>query len=282
MEWAIWQTNLIRKLDPSAKIFIQTGDTRYFLRPGPQTIHEERKAITYMPEWMIMEALMQANVDFDGIAIESHHGTKDPGDWHQLEERIKNLTSYGREVFVWEIWYPSDYDPNVYFDWKSSVELTQHTPFQWPHSSETYTREWQRNQIESIMRMLVENPHVTGVSWFVLVDGYHDWGNASSGLIDSSLVPKPSYNALRSYWWSLFTQGRTSTDARGEAIFQGMAGEYDLTINSEDHEGRTLSIRVREVGPKEWTFDVCIKENSPIHIVGAFPILIFLRCRAFY
>jgi hypothetical protein len=274
MEWAVWQTSLIRRLDPSARIFIQTGDMRYFLRPGPAVIHEDGNEITYMPEWMILEALIQADVDFDGIAIESHHGTKDPGDWHQLEERIGNLTSYGREVFVWEIWYPSEYDPELYFDWRSSMELPQNPPYSWPYSPETYTVEWQRDQVVNTMRMLVENPGVTGVSWFVLVDGHHDWGNASSGLLDSDFIAKPSYDGLSNCWWSLFEGGRILTDADGEASFYGMAGEYRLTIKVGEYESHD-TIHLGEGRPS--TLDIIIAEDPYLCLSAALVPLAFLR-----
>jgi len=43
---------------------------------------------------------------------------------------VKNLTSYGKEVFVSEIWFPSHYDPEVYFDWGCESRLLQRPPVQ--------------------------------------------------------------------------------------------------------------------------------------------------------
>jgi|GEM_PF-5869864 len=245
LDWARWETSLIRRLDPEAEIMIQTGDMRYFMREMPRetwTCH----GVTHLPEWMIVEALIDGGVDFDGVAIESHHGTKDQGDWHLLKERVENLTAYGKDVFVWEIWYPSAYDPNVYFDWRPSEELPQQPPYLWPHPAETYTVEWQRNQTLNAMKMLMENPRVIGLSWFVFIDGHFDWGNTSSGLVDKNLTPKPSYLSLRDYRRSLFTHGKTTADARGEATFQGMPGAYTISVGAEGHLSNTTRIRVKD------------------------------------
>jgi len=245
LEWARWETSIIRRSDPGAEIMIQTGDMRYFMREMPRETWTFN-GVTHLPEWMILEALIDGGVDFDGVAVESHHGTKDPGDWHLLKERIENLTAYGKDVFVWEIWYPSAYDPNVYFDWRPSEELPQQPPYRWPHSADTYTVEWQRDQTLNTMKMLVENPRVIGVSWFVFIDGHLDWGNASSGLVDKNLAPKPSYLSLRDHWRSLFTRGKTAADPRGEATFQGMPGAYTISVDAEGHVANTTRIRVQD------------------------------------
>jgi len=57
---------------------------RYFLRPGPVNLTVDGHRVTLMPEWMIMGKMIDAGVDFDGLAIQCHHGTKDPGDWGEF------------------------------------------------------------------------------------------------------------------------------------------------------------------------------------------------------
>jgi len=261
--WAKWETGLIREIDPEAVILIQVGDTHWYFS---DTMEIQIERATFMPKWRIMEMLIDGGVDFDGFAIETHYSMAAPGDWQQLEEAVELLTAYDKYVYIWETFYPSEYNPCVYFNWQERALTPKQIPAQWPYPSETYTEVWQRDQLVNTLRTLVENDRVLGYNYGTLagadfVDGPTDSpgvgfgqdlcdqpSTIKLGLVRSDLSPKPGFVALQDYWWSLFASGEVTTDADGEAVFSGMAGEYEITVFADGYEQQTTQMHVDKSG----------------------------------
>ena len=257
--WAKWETGLIREIDPEAVILIQVGDTHWYF---PDRMEIQLEHVILRPKWRIMEMLIDGEVDFDGFAVETHYSMAAPGDWRQLKEAVEALTAYGKYIYIWESSYPSDYNPCVYFNWQERALTPKQIPAKWPYPPETYTEAWQQDQLVNTLRTLVENDRVLGYNYGTLaganfVDGPtnapgvgfgEDLCDQPStidlGLVLSDFSPKPGFTALRDYWRSLFVSGQVTTDASGEAVFSGMAGEYEITVFVDGREQQTTGIHV--------------------------------------
>jgi len=261
--WAKWETGLIREIDPEAVILIQVGDTHWYF---PDAMEIQIEHATFMPKWRIMEMLMDGGVDFDGFAVETHYSMAAPGDWRQLEKAVESLTAYEKYVYIWETFYPSEYNPCVYFNWQERALTPKQIPAEWPYSPETYTEAWQRDQLVNTLRTLVENDRVLGYNYGTLaganfVDGPTDSpgvgfgqnlcdqpSTINLGLVRSDLSPKPGFIALQDYWRSLFASDEMITDANGEAGFSGLAGQYEITVWADSYEQQTTQIHVDKSG----------------------------------
>lgn len=260
IDWAKWETALIREIDPDVVILIQVGDTHWYF-PNAQEISIKYR--TLMPKWRIMELLIDGGVDFDGFAVETHYSMAAPGDWQQLKDAVESLTAYDKYIYIWETFYPSEYNPCVYFNWQDFALTPKETPAVWPYSPGTYTEQWQQDQLVNTLRTLVENDRVLGYNYGTLagadlLDGpttapsvgfSQDLCSQPStiklGLLRSDLSPKPGFIAIREYWQSLFTSGKVTTDTNGEAVFSGRAGEYEITVRAEGYEKTRTQVHVR-------------------------------------
>ncbi|MDY6878185.1 MAG: Ig-like domain-containing protein [Chloroflexota bacterium] len=263
ISWAKWQTGLIREIDPEAVILIQVGDTHWYF---PDATEIQIEQATFMPKWCIMETLTDGGVDFDGFAVETHYSMAAPGDWRQLKEAVETLTAYDKYIYIWESFYPSGYNPCVYFNWQELALTPKQVPAEWPYSPETYTESWQQDQLVNTLRTLVENGRVLGYNYGTLAGASFVDGPTSApdvgfgedlcdqpstinlGLVHSDLSPKPGFTALRDYWQSLFASGEMVTDAGGEVVLSGMAGEYEIAVFADGCEQQAIRIHVDESG----------------------------------
>lgn len=259
--WAKWQTDLIREIDPEAMILIQVGDMHWYF---PDEVEIQIEQNTFMPKWRILEMLMAAGVDFDGLAVEAHYSMATPGDWHQFIEAIELLTASGKYLYIWEIYYPSCYNPCLYFNWQDRALTPKQMPAEWPYPPDTYTEAWQKDQVENTLHSLIENDRVLGINYGTLaganlMDGLTNTPGVgfgqdlcsqpsiiNLGLLHSDFSPKPSFMALRDYWWSLFANGEVETDADGEAAISGLPGEYELTIVADGYEQQRTDININK------------------------------------
>lgn len=263
ISWAKWETTLIREIDPEAVILIQVGDTHWYFSDAMEI---QTGQITLMPKWRIMEMLIDGRVDFDGFAVETHYSMAAPGDWRQLKEAIESLTAYEKYIYIWETYYPSGYNPCVYFNWQERALTPKQIPAEWPYPPETYSEGWQQEQLVSTLRTLVENDRVLGYNYGTLAGANFVDGSTNApgvgfgedmcdqpstiqlGLVRSDFSPKPGFTDLRDYWRSLLASGELTTDVNGEAFFSGMAGEYELTVIADDYEKQIIQTHIDRSG----------------------------------
>ncbi len=262
LDWIRWQIGLIRAADPESVVLIQTGDTHWYF-PGEDEI--DIGEFTTMPKTVLMEWLIENEVDFDGLAVETHYSMAAPGDWHQMDEAIRSLTDYGKYIYVWEVYYPSQYEPCLFFNWMDRALTPEIFPAQWPLSPETYTEAWQADQVLHSLQALMANPYVLGINYGTLagadfVDGYTDspgFGFGRNlcderhethlGLLREDYSPKPGFISLRDYWHSLFSQGSLTSDDQGLVEWAGMPGEYQITVTASGYQDYSAVIDVDRV-----------------------------------
>jgi hypothetical protein len=261
LDWIEWQTHLTRETDPGAIILVQTGDTHWYF-PDKDEI-DIGEAIA-MPKVELMEWLIENGIDFDGFAVETHYSMAAPGDWHQMEEAIRSLTSFGKFVYIWESYYPSRYDPCLYFNWMDRALTSKTVPAEWPFAPDTYSEEWQEEQVTQSMNALMANPNVLGWNYGTLagadfVDGFSDspgfgFGQnlcdqrveTNLGLIHMDFTPKPAYIALRDYWISLFSTGELKTNEEGKVEWIGMPGEYQINVRADGFAPRSMTFHAKQ------------------------------------
>jgi hypothetical protein len=188
--WLRWQTGLIRECDPDGKIAISFGSwTAYHEKEiPPNAIHEIDGA----------EELINEGVDFDIIAIEYHYGTLQKGNINNLRQSLVDLASVGKEIFIWEVFYPGGTDSSCQDNWD------------WEYPPEGgYTEEWQAEQLYETVKMAYEIPQVVGINILHFQEitysdiGPDDWEagwRCYAGLVGADGTPKEAYFRLKNYW----------------------------------------------------------------------------------
>jgi arabinogalactan endo-1,4-beta-galactosidase len=109
-EWLEWQVPLIRASDPDAVIAISFGswtDYHELYKMPPNAIHEVAGA----------EELIDEGIDYDVIAIEYHYGSLNEGGIAELKNALRQLGRVGKDIFIWEAFYPGGTDPEYQSCW---------------------------------------------------------------------------------------------------------------------------------------------------------------------
>ncbi len=188
-EWIKWQVRLMREIDPDARIAISFGSwTDYHEEIPPNAIHEVEGALQLIDE----------DVDFDIIAMEYHYGTLQEGDLNNLRNAIDNIESIGKEIFIWEIFYPGGTDPEYqkYWDWKYPPECG-------------YSEKWQASQLYRTLKLAYEDPKIIGIFIYHFQEITYDEINPTdweagwrcyAGLVKSDGTPKEAYFKIKDYW----------------------------------------------------------------------------------
>jgi len=112
----------------------------------------------------------------------------------------------------------------------------------------------QASDVERVYTLLFSHPSVEAITWWNLTDA-HAWMQAPSGLLDKKMAPKPAYNVLKKLItedWR--TKTNLKTDAKGQAIFRGFHGKYELTITTPTGREKIDSLRLKK-SPKQQTAD---------------------------
>ncbi len=191
-DWLEWQTGLMRSVDPDARIAISFGSwTDYFEPMPPNAIHEIDGALELAAE----------GTEFDVIAIEYHYGTLQAGDTSDLGAALEDLKSVGKDIFIWEVFYPGGTDP-TYQDCWSWVEE--------PDCG--YTEEWQAEQWVETLEMAYQDPLIVGINVLHLQDITYalidpaDWEagwRCHAGLVRADGTPRQAYHDVKAYWESV-------------------------------------------------------------------------------
>ncbi len=194
-DWMGWQSGLIKGIDPNATVAVSFGSwTGYHEQIPPNAIHEVDGTLE----------LVERGVDFDVVAIEYHFGTLQNGSIEELRQAVEDLKAAGKEIFIWEVYYPGAGDPAYQDGWG----------WAFPPAA-GYSEAWQSEQMLETLILFHDDPKIIGFNMFHLVeigcddidpeDGEAGW-RCYAGLIGSDGTPKAVYFAVKAYWDSVSTK----------------------------------------------------------------------------
>jgi hypothetical protein len=273
VEWIKWQCDLIHSIDPDVLICVDLADERISgpWEVNPQTISwQEWQSYGLLPpqamyEDEFVQMLIDAEVDFDVIGLEVHPG------WNtnlkEIDDDLTLLEQFNKPIYIWETFVPSADDPDT-------VDMAI-SRGEYPEGG--YTEEFQRDQLLALFRMVMEDhPMVIGIQYLGFVDNPQGVWELSPGepvygsLLRADGTPKPAYNALKDYWFSLFANGEATTDTDGEISFQGLAGIYEVTIQKEGYESTEENIHAVKGEENVFTFtlEAIPTEEEPTCIIA--------------
>jgi len=214
-----WEAELIRQLDPDAKIGIDFDPVVYF----PEV------PASHMTNWI--DKIIEAGIDFDVIGLEIHPASfpNNPNDAEELKSLLSSLNVYEKEIYVWEYGVRS-----------KGVPETPEFPTDWKAPVSEYSEEFQEKLYLETFKVFIENPKVIGVRYLVYKDPveptdseYHSHKGKGFGLLKEDRTPKPSYYALRDYWHSLMVKGSATTNQDGEITFKAIPGIFKVTVGDQ-------------------------------------------------
>lgn len=188
-EWIQWQVELIREIDTSTKIAVSFGSWSDYHEDIPlNAIHE----------FDGVRQLIDDGVAFDVVAMEYHYGTLQNGDVGDMREALDQLKATGKEIFLWEVFYPAETDPDYqgYWSWEFPP-------------NEGYTEEWQADQLHQTLEIAFEDPQIIGVNILHFQDLSYELIDATeweagwrcyAGLVGNDGTPRQAYFRVRDYW----------------------------------------------------------------------------------
>jgi len=189
INWIKWETELIKSIDPTAKIVIPLTPTEF--RPEESLDNTDDRGKILVADFV--ERMIQENVQFDAFGFNIASGAYDKVDnWEMLQTALNVWSTIDKEIFVWAMGYPANNDNNL--------------PFHNPRAG-GYSEEWQTEQYVNSLRLLLENPKVIGVS-IDLYDfqepgrstAYH-WGLVGGDWTKpETLFKRPSFDVVKEYW----------------------------------------------------------------------------------
>jgi len=191
IDWIKWEVELIKSIDPNAKIGIPLTPTEF--RPEESLDNTDDRGIILLADFV--ERMIQENVQFDAFGFNVASGAYDNVDnWTTLQAVLDRWSTIDKEIFVWAMGYPANNDDNL--------------PFHNPREG-GYSEEWQKEQYVNSLRLLLENPKVIGVSIDLydyqepgLATPYH-WGLVGGDRTrPETLFKRPSFDAVKEYWYN--------------------------------------------------------------------------------
>jgi len=189
IDWIKWEVELIKSIDPNAKIVIPLTPTEF--RPEESLDNTDDRGKILVSDFV--KRMIQANVQFDAFGFNIASGVYHKvDDWTTLQAVLDTWSTIDKEIFVWAMGYPANNDDNL--------------PFQNPRAG-GYSEEWQKEQYVNSLRILLNNPKVIGVS--IDLFDYQEPGWAAPfrwGLVGGdrtkpeTLFKRPSFDAVKEYW----------------------------------------------------------------------------------
>jgi len=220
-DWAIdflkYESELIRSLDPNARISIDFDIITYF----------DNCEACVLENWI--ERAIEAGVDFDVLGFEFHPGANggEPATVEELKAFLESLDKYGKDYYFWELTVRS---------W-GELEKELHLGEWVLPPVDEYTEEYQKELYLEFMQYFIENPRIIGNRFVVFKDAavasdpvYSELIGQTSGLLRGDLTPKPAYYTLKDYWQSLLTSHTGSTDDNGQVTFNAIPGMFDVNM----------------------------------------------------
>lgn len=222
-DWAIdflkFESDLVRSLDPNAKISIDFDIVRLFDCDA-----------CYVENWI--ERVIAADVDFDVIGLELHPQSVagEPATIEEFDAFLKTLKKFGKDFYIWEFGIRSHGDP---------IQELVLGELQYPNIEE-YTEENQRDLFLEFIKYFIEDPDFLGIRYITYRDGlfgdrrgdnkdaliFYD----TAGLLREDRTPKPAYYAIKEYWESLLTDVESKSNAEGSFIFSAIPGMFEIII----------------------------------------------------
>ena len=191
IDWIKWEVNLIKGIDPHAKIVIPLTPTEF--RPEESLDNTNDRGKILVADFV--ERMIQADVQFDAFGFNVASGVYDKvDDWAALQTVLDNWSNIDKEIFVWAMGYPADNNDNI--------------SFRNPRAG-GYSEEWQKEQYVNSLKLLLENTKVIGVSIYLY--DYQEsgwltpvhWGLVGGDRTKSeTLFKRPSFDIVKEYWCS--------------------------------------------------------------------------------
>jgi hypothetical protein len=189
IDWIKWEVELIKTIDPGAKIAIPLTPTEF--RPKESLDNTDDRGKILLADFV--KRMMEADVSFDAFGFNVASGFYDKiDDWRDLKAALDKWSAIDKEIFVWAMGYPADNIDNL--------------PFNYPRT-EGYSEEWQKEQYANSLRILLENPKVIGLS--IDLYDYQEPGQKTPvhwGLIGGdrtrpeTLFNRQSFDVVKEYW----------------------------------------------------------------------------------
>lgn len=189
IEWIKWETELIKEIDPQAKIVIPLTPTEFRPEESLNNTYDQGKILL----GDFVQRMIEAEVCFDAFGFNIASGAYDDvDDWTTVQTVLENWSTIKKEIFVWAMGYPADNDDNL--------------PFTNPRE-EGYSQAWQTEQYVHTLQLLLNNTQVIGVS--IDLFDYQEAGWPSPihwGLVGGdpqhpeTLYKRPSFDAVKHCW----------------------------------------------------------------------------------
>jgi hypothetical protein len=189
INWIKWEVELIKSVDPDAKIVIPLTPTEFRPRESLDNTGDRGKILVAD----FVNRMIQENVQFDAFGFNVASGVHDKVDnWGDAQAVLSAWSTIDKKIFVWAMGYPANNDDNLFFNYPLEGG---------------YSEEWQEEQYVNSLRMLLENPKVIGVS--VDLYDFQEPGSAAAfhwGLVGGdwanpeTLFKRPSFDAVKEYW----------------------------------------------------------------------------------
>jgi endo-1,4-beta-xylanase len=219
----------IRKHDPGSRIIIECmfdwyGESR---RLWP----DDDFTVSILDYW---KQLDEAKVDYDIIGQQLYNGGlirffadhregqlvgMPTWDLEHLSSVLDESSRFGKPVHITEQSVPSTWDD----DWFQYGAGWWHRP---------WDEEVQAEFLRAFYTIGFSKPKVEAISWWSISDTDLNLIH-TGGLLTEDGRPKKAYFALKELIQGWTSSGEVRSDALGEAVFEGFAGDYELTITRD-------------------------------------------------
>ena len=230
----------IRRVDPTARIqHMSHALGLEFAFPRAEDLNE--KADKSIPFYEFLSVMMEKDIPVDIIGLEFINGSGTPQkiglDLASISQLLDLYHDFNLPIYIHEFLAPSCQAPG---------EAWWHRP--WDEQN-------QAEYIKSVLTIGFGKPLVQELAYSYGVSDVEGFV-ACSGLLDVDDQPKPSYYALKNLIRSWTTKGKGQTDANGQLLFRGFAGDYKVTVSVEGNP--TVTAHITEQKDSNYTIKVPI------------------------